>query len=122
MEAALAWLWWIIATGAGAVWTVLWFLIGGWVSTLLQILVLIGLVYILKYGWRRAPFEIWRRTRSFSGFFWNWLRAHEPNAPSPFQMREIIREVRVKEAGDVNISTLLSLAAIVGLGAITLLG
>lgn len=122
MEAAVAWLWWIIATGAGAAWTVLWFLIGGWVSTLLQILVLIGIVYILKYGWRRAPLEIWRRTRAFGGFFWNWLRAHEPNTPGPVQTREIIREVRVKETGDVNLSTLLSLIAVVGLGAVALLG
>jgi hypothetical protein len=88
---------------------------------LLQILVLIGIVYILKYGWRRAPFEIWRRTRSFGGFFWNWLRAHEPNTPGPVQTRDIIREVRVKEIGDVNLSTLLSLIAIAGLGAIALL-
>ena len=46
--------WEDFATGVGAVWTVLWFLIGGWVSTLLQIIVLIGVVYLLKYGWQRA--------------------------------------------------------------------
>lgn len=117
-----AWLWWIIATGAGAAWTVLWFLIGGWVSTLLQIMVLIGIVYVLKYGWQRAPLEIWRRTCSFSKFFWSWIRARDVNATSSPQVREIVRVVRVKEAGDVNVSTLLSLAALVGLGGVVLLG
>lgn len=121
META-AWLWWILATGVGAVWTVLWFLIGGWISTLLQIIVLIGVVYLLKYGWLRAPSEIWRRTRSFGSFFWNWLRARDPSSPHSVQTREVIRIVRVKEVGDVNVSTLLSLAAILGLGGVALLG
>jgi len=45
-SATVVWLWWIITTGL---------LIGGWISTLLQIIVLIGVVYVLKYGWQRAP-------------------------------------------------------------------
>jgi hypothetical protein len=118
----VAWAWWVIATGLSATWTVLWFLIGGWVSTLLQIVVLIGVVYVLQYGWQRAPSEIWRRTRSFGSFFWNWLRAREPSPPSAPQTREVMRIVRVKEVGDVNVSTLLSLAAIAGLGGVALLG
>ena len=110
-----AWLWWIVVTGLGAAWTVLWFLIGGWVSTLLQIVILVAVVYYLKYGWQRAPSEIWRRTRSFAGFFWGWLRAKELGVPAPHQRRDIVRIVRVKEFGDVNVSTLLSVLTIVGL-------
>jgi hypothetical protein len=74
----LAWVWWMIATGLGFAWTVLWFLIGGWVSTLLQITVLVAIFYYLKYGGQRAASEIWRRTRPFALFFWGWLRAREP--------------------------------------------
>lgn len=118
----MAWIWWVIATGLGAAWTVLWFLIGGWVSTLLQIAILIGVIYVLKYGWQRAPSEVWRRTSPFSRFFWSWLRAKEPSLPNPVQTREIIRIVRIKEVGDVNISTLLSLAAILGFGCVALFG
>lgn len=117
----VAWLWWVIATGLGAAWTVLWFLIGGWVSTLLQITVLVGIFYYLKYGWQRAPSEIWRRTRSFGGFFWNWLRAREPAVPTTHHTRDGVRIVKVKEMGDVNISTLLSLVAIIGCGFLVLL-
>ena len=116
----MAWIWWVIATGLGAAWTIVWFLIGGWVSTLLQIVILVAIVYYLKYGWQRAPAEIWRRTRSFGGFFWNWLRA-EPTVPNAAQVREVVRIVRVKEIGDINASTLLSLLAAMGLCLLTTL-
>ena len=64
----------------GLVWTLVWFLISGWVSALLQITVLIATVFFLKYGWQRAPLELWRRTRSFALFAWGWVRAREPQA------------------------------------------
>ncbi|MBX9864056.1 MAG: hypothetical protein K2Y42_15055 [Hyphomicrobium sp.] len=112
----IAWLASALLTAAGVVWALIWFLIGGWVSTLLQIAVLIVVIYGMKYGWRRAPFEIWRRTQSFGRFFWNWVRAREPDPRVTVQAGpEVIREIRVHEFGDINISTVLSLAAIVGL-------
>jgi hypothetical protein len=105
----------------GFAWTVLWFLIGGWVSTLLQITVLVGIFYYLKYGWQRAPSEIWRRSRSFASFFWGWLRAREPVQPTVQHTTDIVRIVRVKEFGDINLSTLLSLVMMIGCGLLILL-
>lgn len=106
----LGWIVWLLFKILGLVWTVAWFLLGGWVSTLAQIAVIVLVVYALKYGWRRAPFEIWQRSRSFGSFFWSWLRARDPAhyAGSP-EVRESMRIVRVKEVGDVNLSTMLTL-------------
>ena len=104
----LGWVWWITATVFSFVLTVLWFLVSGWVSALLQIALLVAVIYFLKYGWQRAPSEIWRRTQSFAGFFVSWIRAREPSvasSPPP----SAVQVVRTKEFGDVNISTLLSL-------------
>ena len=58
----VAWLGWAVAAVLGVLWSLVWFLISGWVSTLLQIAVLIATIYFLKYGWQRAPVEILRRT------------------------------------------------------------
>ena len=80
----LAWLAWGVAAVLGFLWSLVWFLISGWVSTLLQIAVLIATIYFLKYGWQQAPAEILRRTRSFGRFFWNWLRAREAQTNSAF--------------------------------------
>jgi hypothetical protein len=108
----LAWLWWLISTVFGAAFAVLWFLVSGWVSALLQIALLLTFIYFLKYGWQRAPVEIWRRTRSFARFFLGWIRAREP---SPVAQEGPVRVVKSKEFGDINISTLLSLMTLVGL-------
>jgi hypothetical protein len=108
----LAWLWWLISTLFGAVLALIWFLVSGWVSALLQIALLVIVVYFLKYGWQRAPAEIWRRTRSFAAFFLGWIRAREAPAVAH---EERIRIVKSKEFGDVNISTLLSLMMLAGL-------
>ena len=51
----LAWLAWAVVAVLGFLWSLVWFLISGWVSTLLQIAVLIATIYFLKYGWQRAP-------------------------------------------------------------------
>lgn len=106
-----SWLWSI----AGLVLSLIWFLVGGWVSTLLQITVLIFAIYGFKYGWRRAPFEIWRRTQGFLRFFWNWIRAREPETQPAVEVREVIREIRVREFGDINLSTAMSVATLAGL-------
>ncbi|HEU0061159.1 MAG TPA: hypothetical protein VFR19_14870 [Hyphomicrobiaceae bacterium] len=108
----LAWLWWVISTVFGFAFALVWFLVSGWVSALLQIALLVIVVYFLKYGWQRAPAEIWRRTRSFAGFFLGWIRARDA-VPAPQEAAP--RLVKAKEFGDINISTLLSLLMFAGL-------
>jgi hypothetical protein len=115
----VAWLAWALAALVRALWSVVWFLIAGWVSTLLQIALLIATVYFFKYGWQRAPAELWRRTRSFGWFFWTWIRARESHAAGGVEVREVVRVVRAKEFGDINISTLLSLITLLGLALLT---
>jgi hypothetical protein len=111
----LAWLWWLMVSVVGVVWTVVWFLISGWVSTLLQIAILVIVIYSLKYGWQRAPHEIWKKTSAFGRFFWNWVRAREPGADrAPAEVREVVRVVRGRDFGDINVSTLLSVLMLGG--------
>jgi hypothetical protein len=116
----LGWAWWLVAGILGLAWTIFWFLVSGWVSTLLQIGLLVASIYVVKYGWTRAPAEIWRKTRTFTGFFVNWLRAREPS-PATVSPAPTVQIVRIKEFGDVNISTLLSLALVAGLLLVTIL-
>lgn len=114
----LAWVLWALVSLLGFLWTVVWFLVSGWVSTLLQIALLIAVIFVFKYGWQRAPAEMWRRARSVGGLFWTWMRARElrpATADAKVKVREVVRVVRVKEFGDVNISTLLSLLVLAGL-------
>ena len=114
----LAWLWWLVSGLLGFVWGLVWFLLGGWVSAVVQIAVIATIVFGMKYGWQRAPFEIWRAASGFGRFFWAWLRMRDLGSAAPREsVREVIRTVRVKEPGDVNASTLLSILAIAGLAA-----
>jgi hypothetical protein len=110
----VGWLGSAVMVVLGVLWSLVWFLISGWVSTLLQIALLVATIYFFKYGWQRAPAEIWRRSRTFARFFWSWIRAREPQTSSDAHMREVVRIVRAKEFGDINISTLLSLLVLVG--------
>jgi hypothetical protein len=111
----LAWLWWLVLTLIGLLWTVIWFLISGWVSTFLQLALLVIVIYFLKYGWQRAPAVLWTRTRSLGAFAWSWLRAREPSVVPRGEVREVVRVVRTKEFGDMNVSTMLSLLMLGGL-------
>jgi hypothetical protein len=112
----LGWLWWAMSSLLGLVWSLLWFLIGGWVSALAQIFVVALVIFAMKYGWQRAPFELWARAKSFGRFAWSWIRAKEGALPaSSVEVREVIRTVRVKEPGDVNLSSLLNVLVLAGL-------
>src|SRR5512145_3330836 len=111
-----AWALWALLALLGVLWTVVWFLISGWVSRLLQIVLLVVAIFFFKYGWQRAPAELWRRARVVGGMFWAWMRATEFRAAAAaVEVREVVRVVRVKEFGDVNVSTVLSLLMLAGL-------
>jgi len=69
----LGWLWWLVSTLVGWVLSLVWLLVGGWVSTLLQILVVVGLILAWKYGWRRAPLEAWRRITTYWPRVRGWI-------------------------------------------------
>lgn len=86
--------------------SVIWFLVGGWFSTLAQVFVLFCVILIYKFGWKRAPLEILSRMSIFLRYIWAWVRQRE--APLLNDSREAVRVVRVKEFGDINISTMLN--------------
>lgn len=111
----LSWLWWVISSSLLLIWQLIWFLISGWVSTLLQILLLVAVIFFLKYGWQRAPIEIWNRGSAFAKFVWSWIRTREPQMSTPTKTIEKVRVVHVKNAGDVNVSTLLTISMLAGL-------
>lgn len=117
----LGWIGWLVWQIASLALSLLWFLLGGWVSTLAQIGVIALVIFGYKYGWRRAPQEIAARAAGFGRFAWAWVRSKDPGSASERPAREVPREVRVKEFGDVNLSTLLSLAMLAGLGMLPLL-
>ncbi|MFM9938134.1 MAG: hypothetical protein ACKVP7_01395 [Hyphomicrobiaceae bacterium] len=118
----LGWIGWLLWKIVGLAWSLIWFLLGGWVSTLAQIAVIALIIFGYKYGWRQAPQQILTRSAAFGRFVWAWVRARElPAGTARTEVREVYRDVRVKEIGDVNVSTLLSLLVLAGLSALPLL-
>jgi hypothetical protein len=115
METLLGVVLWILS----AIWGLIWLLIGGWVSTALQIIVLVLAYYAYRYGWRRAPLEAWRGVRTIGRWGWNWLRGVEALAGGAEREKvrevEVVREIRVKEFGDVNLSSLMNVSMLLGL-------
>jgi hypothetical protein len=82
------------------------------------------LVFRLVPAWRlgvdgRADrgAEIAARVSSLGRFVWSWMRQREPGtAATPrVEVREVVRTVRVKETGDINISSLLNVLVFLGL-------
>ena len=118
----LSWLMWVAASVLSLIWSIGWFLHGGWVSTLAQILVLIAIVFFYKYGWQRAPAEIAARLSTAGCYAWGWVRAREtaPAGGPRVEVREVVRTIHVKEVGDINFSTFLSLLMFAGLWVVAL--
>ena len=119
----LVWIFWLLRVIFSLAWSLVWLLLGGWVSTLAQILAVLGIVAVYRYGWRRAPVAVWAQLSSFLRFATNWLRGRDmmigrAAEPSSKAVIEKIRVVRVKEAGDINLSTALSLLVMAGLCAL----
>jgi hypothetical protein len=124
----LGWIWWVMASLVGLAWSLAWFLLGGWVSTLAQIGVLVLLVFGYKYGWRRAPQELLARLGGLGWRVWAWLRSRDPAALPPAvesagRGRSRAGFAQRHEPGDVriNVSTTMSLLMIAGLGALAAL-
>lgn len=117
----LGWLWWGLTTLISFGWSIVWFLLGGWVATLLQLTIVLGVIFSYKYGWRRAPLELAQRARTFGRFVWGWARAREMTEPQPRPQTRDDRTSRhgqsrrTRDVGDVNLSTLMSIAAIFGI-------
>ncbi len=116
----LAWLWWGIAKILGLLWSFAWFLLGGWVATLVQLLIIVGVVFAMKYGWRQAPLEMFSRGRSVGRFVWAWARMKEPSLARSAQtaasaQRQAVRIVRARHPGDISASTLLTVLVLLGL-------
>ncbi len=112
----VSWIGWLLAALASWIWSIAWLLVGGWVSTLLQILVIVFLVFAFKYGWRRAPLEMALRVRPVGGWLWRWVTSREPREAYERSSVPEVRIVRVKSPGDVNLSSLLNVIMLAGLG------
>lgn len=120
----LGWVWWTASSLAGLALSLVWFLIGGWVATLAQIAVLVLVVYGYKYGWRQAPQEALARIGGLARFAWAWVRAREttPAArPATYVRERKAARGREREAGDVNLSSLLNVLMLGALAIATLL-
>ena len=119
----LSWLTWVFGWTVSLAWSLLWLLLGGWVSTLAQLIAVVAIIAIYRYGWRRAPIEVWSQLSRFVRFAVGWLRGGDAviRNPTPI-IRETIRIVKIKELGDVNLSTTLSVLVLAeGCGLLALL-
>lgn len=121
----IGWIWWLVASFLGILLSAAWFLLGGWVSTLAQIAVIVLIVFGYKYGWRRAPSELLSRLGSLTRFSWGWIRssdgvsraaAPESSRTSPSGRRDR-RRISRRQPGDVriNVSTCMTLLMLTGL-------
>jgi hypothetical protein len=121
----LGWLWWLFASLVGLLWSVAWFLLGGWVSTLAQVTVVVLVVFGYKYGWRQAPSELLARVGNFGRFAWGWLRSGDGTRPRESggetdrasRRRSGSRAASRHQPGDIriNVSTCLTLLMLAGL-------
>jgi hypothetical protein len=114
----VSWIVWLLAALAGWMWSIAWLLLGGWVSTLAQILVIVFIVFGFKYGWRRAPIEIALRVRPVASWLWRWATSREPRQSGAYDAARgapEVRFIRVKAPGDVNLSSLLNVMMLAGL-------
>ena len=126
----LSWIGWLLWGLLALLWSIVWLLLGGWISTAAQILVVAMGIFVYRYGWHRAPAELWRQTVAVWRFASGAMRASEALAESrEDRKRSAVREASpgktgsraahnagVRHAGDVtiNLSTTLSVMMLVG--------
>ena len=118
----LGWVWWLLAKVFGLIFGVVWFLLGGWVSALAQIVVIGLLIFGYKYGWRQALPEIRSLARPIGRQIWGWVRRREragsagaQSSEAKLQTGKAQRRRGAREPGDVNLSTLLSVVMLLEL-------
>ncbi len=112
------WLWWAAQLLLG----LLWLLVGGWVSTLLQIVVLALGFFVWRHGWRQAPAELWRQTRALYRLSRGAIRASEAmeraRAPEPGRsaVAPVVTPQSPRQFGDVTINMSSALSGLMFLG------
>jgi hypothetical protein len=118
----IGWLWWFTSGLLALVFSLVWFLISGWIATLAQIGIVAVLIFSYKYGWRRAPGELLVRVGGLVRRVLGWARVREGGGASGTGCkREKVQVVQRRRPGDVNVSTLLNVLMLAGLGAAALL-
>lgn len=127
----LSWTGWLIWSLLALLWSVVWLLLGGWISTFAQIVVVVMAIYVYRYGWRNAAGELFRQGRAVWRFASGAMRASEALAEADSDRkrdavkasaahrdgRRSILPPGPRHAGDVtiNLSTALTIAAMTGL-------
>lgn len=112
----LGWIGWFLLKVLGLAWSIVWFLLGGWIASLAQIGVIVLVIFGYKYGWRQAPREVLSRSRRLVWIGWAWARTRELPVVSLSPSQERVVRVRGgRELGDVNLSTLLNVLMLAGL-------
>jgi hypothetical protein len=119
----VGWIFWLLKWTLSLAWSLAWLLLGGWVSTGAQILAILGIIAVYRYGWQRAPVEVWGQLSGFLRFLANWMRGRDAVMGRAAETRyssgtEKVRIIRVKEPGDINMSTALSVLMLAGLWAV----
>ncbi len=130
MMDALSWVGWIIWSLLALLWSVVWLLLGGWISTLAQIIVVLMAIFVYRYGWRRAPTELARQARAVWRFASGAMRASEAMAEADADRKRSAAKIAAepvdtrrrrpagpRHVGDVtvNLSTGLTVSMLVGL-------
>jgi len=125
MMDVFSWLGWLLWSLLALLWSVVWLLLGGWISTLAQIVVVLMAIFVYRYGWRAAPAELARQTRAVWRFASGAMRASDAlseadadrkrvaaRASSQSRSTNVGKPASPRHIGDVtiNASTALTLA------------
>lgn len=125
MMDVLSWIGWLLWSLLALLWSVVWLLLGGWIATAAQIVVVLMAIFVYRYGWRRAPAELWRQARALWRFASGAMRATEALAEADAdrkrsRIRESAAALRAtlpRQRGDVtiNLSTTMSITLMLAL-------
>jgi hypothetical protein len=125
----LGWIGWLIYSLFALLWSVVWLLLGGWISTLAQIVVVLMAIFVYRYGWQRAPGELLCQVRALWRFGTGAMKATEAMAAADEDRKRERSRTKALETGartrsrlprhrgdvTINLSTALSVAMLAGL-------